>query len=106
MWKYGINWAVKITLWFSVMFALFGVAVMYLWNWLVPVLFNGAVISFWQAIGLILLVRFLVGFGKRGPNHIKRKLSGHWTSMSEDEKERLREHFKSRWCRPEESTTN
>jgi len=102
MWKFGLKWAVKITLWFSIMFALFGFAVMWLWNWLVPALFHGATITFWQAVGLILLARFLVGFGKGGPRHIKSKFARGWSSMSEEEKQRLREHFKSRWCHMEE----
>ncbi|WP_321334290.1 hypothetical protein [uncultured Bacteroides sp.] len=28
---------------------------MTLWNWLIPALFNGPVITFWQTIGLIIL---------------------------------------------------
>jgi len=102
MWKYGIKWAVKISVWFTVMFALFGFAVMYLWNWLVPVLFNGSSINFWQSVGLILLARFLVGFGKGGPGYMKRKMSRGWSSMSEEEQNRLRDHFKSRWCNKQE----
>ena len=35
--------------------------VMYLWNWLIPDLFNGPVITFWQAFGLILLSKILFG---------------------------------------------
>ena len=43
----------------------FGWITMTLWNWLVPVLFNGPVITFWQSIGLLLLSKILFqGFGK------------------------------------------
>jgi hypothetical protein len=34
---------------------LIGYITMSLWNWLVPVLFNGPFITFWQALGLLLL---------------------------------------------------
>jgi len=31
-----------------------------LWNWLIPVLFHGPVITFWQAAGLFLLSKILL----------------------------------------------
>lgn len=34
--------------------------VMHLWNWLIPSLFNGPVISFWQTAGLFLLSKILL----------------------------------------------
>jgi len=47
---------------------LFGYVTMWLWNWLVPTLFHGPEITFWQTVGLIILSRILFGgFGK-----------GHW----------------------------
>ena len=33
-----------------------------LWNWLVPVLFNGPIISYWQALGLLTLTKILFFF--------------------------------------------
>ena len=38
--------------------------VMYLWNWLVPVLFGGATITFWQSFGLCILIGLLTGLGR------------------------------------------
>jgi hypothetical protein len=32
-----------------------------LWNWLVPELFHGPAITFWQAFGLCLLISFITG---------------------------------------------
>ncbi len=40
---------------------LFGIAVVLLWNWLMPELFGVRTISYAQAVGLILLSRILVG---------------------------------------------
>ncbi|WP_185096828.1 hypothetical protein [Chitinophaga barathri] len=68
--------------------ALFGFATMYLWNWLVPALFNGPVITFWQALGLLILCKLLFGFPKGG-HHEKKK---HWRWN----KERWREHMKTK----------
>jgi len=41
--------------------ALFSTLVMLLWNALMPVLFHLPVISYWQAVGLLILARFLFG---------------------------------------------
>ncbi|MCK5137961.1 MAG: hypothetical protein KAR19_19400 [Bacteroidales bacterium] len=39
--------------------------VMWLWNWLVPELFNGPVVTYWQTLGLLLLSKILFsGIGK------------------------------------------
>ena len=48
---------------------LFGELVMHLWNWLLPPLFGWHLITFWQALGLLLLSRILFGsWGSGGGN--------------------------------------
>lgn len=38
---------------------------MSLWNWLIPVLFKGPIVTFWQTAGLIVLSKiFFSGFGQ------------------------------------------
>jgi len=38
-----------------------------LWNWLLPALFGFPAVTFWQALGLLLLCRILFGgFGRHG----------------------------------------
>jgi hypothetical protein len=45
---------------------LFGFFVMSLWNWLMPTLFGLHTLTFWQALGLLILSRTLLGsFGGR-----------------------------------------
>ena len=44
----------------------FGIVVMYLWNWLMPMLFRLPVIGFWEAFGLTLLARLIFGHGHHG----------------------------------------
>jgi hypothetical protein len=34
--------------------------IMWLWNWLVPTLFNGPEITFWQTVGLYFLANLLI----------------------------------------------
>jgi hypothetical protein len=53
--------------------------VQYLWNWLIPELFHGPVLSFWQAAGLFLLSKILLtgvapgGSGNHGKKEWRRK---------------------------------
>jgi hypothetical protein len=74
--------------------AVLGGLVMLLWNWLMPALFSGVgIIDYWQALGLLLLSKILFGGGRgffRGHRH-------HPDSMTEEEREQLKRHFKSRW---------
>jgi hypothetical protein len=76
-----------------------GYIVMRLWNWLVPVLFGGPVVSFAQALGLFILGRLL--FGRFGGGGGRRRgwggrLRG-WRRLSVEEREKLRETM-SRRC--------
>ncbi len=47
---------------FIIAIFLFGWIVQLLWNALIPELFHGPILSYWQSVGLLLLSRFLVGF--------------------------------------------
>jgi len=44
----------------SVKILIFSLPVMYLWNWLVPVILGFNEITMFQSIGLILLIRLLI----------------------------------------------
>lgn len=83
----------------------FIIGTQYLWNWLVPELFSGPVISFWQTAGLLLLSKIILWpFGKchcHGGNHggpWKYYWKEKWTSMSPDERERIKQKMKEKWC--------
>lgn len=86
------------------MIALMGSITMYLWNWLVPGLFNGPEITFLQTLGLLLLVKIITGIGGMGRHRWGRH--GHYSShmwkqkweqkmsgMSEEEKEKFKEMY-------------
>jgi hypothetical protein len=47
---------------------LFGFVIMWLWNWLMPELFGLPLISYWQAVGLFILLKILIG-GCGGKGH-------------------------------------
>jgi hypothetical protein len=77
---------------------------MSLWNWLVPAVFSGPTITYWQALGLLVLTRLLFGGLHRGPfghgpfgrHHMHRR----WKQMTPEERERFREHLRHRWGGP------
>ena len=53
---------------------LFTFAVMWLWNWLVPELFNGPILSYWQTLGLLELSKIIFsGIGKSRSDHKSHK---------------------------------
>lgn len=47
------------------------IPVQLLWNWLVPVIFGLPKISFWQTVGLILLINFLFNHNRSGKSNEK-----------------------------------
>jgi len=76
----------------------FGSIVMLLWNALMPVIFHLPLISFWQALGLLILTKILFGgFRGGGPRAQwkKDKLKDAWKNMTPEQKEKL----KSEWGR-------
>lgn len=77
--------------------ALLVLVTMLLWNWLMPLLFKLPVISYWQAAGLMLLSRLILGFGgHRGGHHLhhRNNLRERWEKMTPEEREKFREHMK------------
>ena len=94
-------WKVKMALFFIASIVAMAAIVMWLWNWLVPDLFHGPLISFYQSIGLMLLSRILF----RGFHGIKGRgmHSRHWgdwkehmEKMSPEQREKMRELWKKR----------
>jgi hypothetical protein len=76
-----------------------------LWNWLVPELFSGPAISFWQAFGLLVLSKILFsGFGRkgcygpRGHYSWKGRLHEKFSHMSADEREAFKRKMREKWC--------
>ena len=100
-----------------------GEIVMQLWNWLLPPLFGWRLITFWQALGLLLLCRILFGGwgGSRGgKGHIRHRLRERmaermgermrerWEKMTPEEREKFRQGLRGCWdtVRPPESKTS
>jgi len=105
--KFRLLMGIKIVAGITFVFLLCGYGTMLLWNWLVPVLFNGPVIVFWQAIGLLALSKIL--FGGRGRGWGRRRCGdrGHWKyrmeerlkNMTPEEKEKFKNRCGGYWRR-------
>ena len=80
----------------------FGTIVMLLWNALMPDIFHLPSISFWQALGLLLLAKILFsGFRGGGPRgRMKDKLREKWMTMTPEEREKFKQDWGGR-CRRE-----
>ena len=74
-------------------------AVMGLWNAILPDVLGIKPITYWQALGLLILSRILLGgfrFGGGGPPPWKGRRRGRWTTMSDEEKARMKDEWKKR----------
>jgi hypothetical protein len=102
-----MKWTVICVLFVS----LFGWVTMFLWNYLVPPIFKGPEINFWQALGLLLLSKILFGGigGKRwgGHGHMqwKQRYYDKLSNMSQEERERFKTRMREKWCYREKDTS-
>ena len=95
---YRIARALKLLLLGAVTVTLFSGVVMGFWNWLMPAIFGSRVITFWQALGLLVLSRILFGRvgGPRRGMHWRHRMMGRWSQMTPEEREKLMEGMKGR----------
>jgi hypothetical protein len=97
-----VAWIVKIAVMVIAAIVLFGLVTMLLWNWLIPELFHGPVINFWQTLGLLALSKiFFWSFGQKhhgNSGHWKPYWKEKWNTMSTEDRERLKQKMKSKWC--------
>ena len=88
--------------------ALFGISsvVMLLWNWVIPSISTLGLLTYWQAMGLLVLSKILFGGMRHGCRD--RHHGGHhfqhgpfkdrFMEMSDEEKEAFKSQWKSRCC--------
>lgn len=68
--------------------AVAGLVVMSLWNWLIPTLFSGPSVSFWQALGILLLSKIL--FGSHGGAGERKHKKGSWDKWRHEAHDRMK----------------
>ena len=79
--------------------ALFPFIVMYLWNWLAPAIFGAHTVTYWQALGLLILSRILVGGlggGHGDDKHKRRGMMDRWEQMTPEDREAFRQGLRDR----------
>jgi hypothetical protein len=114
--RHWFRFGVRFLLFALLFLALAGLAVMGLWNALLPHLFGVPLIGFGQALGLLLLGRLLFGFGFRGPRGYgprgwgqreggyggprherwRQKMEERWQALTPEQREQMRQRWESR----------
>ncbi len=76
----------------------------WLWNTLVPSIFGGPVLNYWQTLGLMVLAKLFLWPISKGGGHWGRHKSGFWQArwerMSPEQRERLKARMRDKWCGP------
>src|SRR5260370_40647565 len=65
-----------------------------LWNWLGPAGFGARTITFWQALGILILSKILFGVFRGRPGyggHWRQRMRERWEQMSPEDRERFRQ---------------
>ena len=92
--------------WLVPLFLIIGVGAIALFGWMVMALWNGAlvpavganIITFWQALGLLVLSRILVGgFGGKRGGYRGRHWKEKWANMTPEEKTQFQDYCRNRW---------
>lgn len=88
--------------------ALGGYLVQLLWNWLLPELFGLPEVTFWQALGLLMLSRILFGGvgGRRGGHwghkggvgaRVRERMAERWGDFPDEKRDRIRAKMRERF---------
>ena len=96
----------KIALKIIVMIAVFSLVTMLLWNWLIPDIFKGPVITYVQALGLLALGKILLSTPFRGGWHrggwknreqYRKQWEEKLAAMTPEEREKIKAKCSSKW---------
>ena len=84
---------------------LFGTVVMYLWNAIIPAVLGLGVITFWQAIGILVLSKILFGGFRGGHGHNNfhshsREMREKWMHLTPEEREKMKTEWRGRCGQP------
>jgi hypothetical protein len=90
---HGFLRVLKVLLFVLLAATICGFVVMWLWNWLMPAIFGLHAISYWQALGLLVLSKVLFG-GFLGRHNLRgdwrARLIRRWEDMPPEEREKFR----------------
>ena len=85
---------------------IFGSVVMLLWNALLPAVLGVGTITFWQALGILILSKILFGGFSGGHGHHRshhggmHNMRGKWMHLNPEEREKMKTEWRSRCEHP------
>lgn len=90
---------------------LFGLVIMLLWNWLMPMIFGLTTLTYWQSVGVLALASLLFGrFGGRSGDHDddckKQRKHPIRDSIKEEIKKEFEKEFEKEYGKKQESESN
>jgi len=91
--RYRFLRVLKILVIVTVAVTVFSFVLMHLWNWLMPAIFGLHAVSFWQALGLLVLSKILFGGFRGRPGfamHWRERMMERWEQMTPEEREKFR----------------
>ncbi len=99
--KFWIKRAIFIPIAIAAGVTIFSGVVMFLWNGILPAVLGVSTITFWQAMGILVLSKILFGAIKGHHRHSKCNSEGHkwrskWMNMSPEEKDKMKTEWKNR----------
>ena len=96
--RYRFLKVVKVAVIAALAVTVFGFVVMSLWNNLMPGIFAVRAISFWQAIGLLILSKILFGGLRPGGGSSprwRRRMMERWEQMTPEERDKFKQGLRS-----------
>jgi Ca2+/H+ antiporter, TMEM165/GDT1 family len=103
--RFWFGKAIMILIFGTACVALFTFIVMSLWNAILPEVLGVKIITFWQALGILVLSKILFsGFGgwhnkrEHFKNKWRERMRAKWENMSPEERQKFKEEWKDR-CR-------
>ena len=103
--RFWFGKAVMILVFCAAFVMLFSFIVMSIWNAVLPAVLGVKVITFWQALGILVLSKILFsGFGgfhhkrEHFRNRFRQKMLNKWEKMTPEEKKKFKDELKNR-CR-------
>jgi Ca2+/H+ antiporter, TMEM165/GDT1 family len=103
--RFWFGKAVMILVFCTAFVMLFSFIVMSLWNAILPAVLGVKMITFWQALGILVLSKILFsGFGgfahkrEHFRNRFRQKMMDKWEKMTPEEKQKFKDEWKNR-CR-------
>jgi hypothetical protein len=92
--RHWISRILKFVLFVGLFVVVFSFLVMSLWNWLMPTVFGLRPITYWQALGILILSKVLFGGFRGRPSSGRRwrqRMRERWEQMTPEEREKLRQ---------------